>query len=143
MPRLLGQDVRIIITADGSLIKTIQSIKDMNFTIKGEAVKSDYLGDKGPKFDEVNDGVEFKLTNEVDDPDYFDLLTRLINRKMGIENFIVNLSARFNFRTGVRRIGTITDVSFGDIPLEAPERKQKVRSGLTGYAGGITFPRGI
>ena len=143
--RILGQEVRITLIKDGQLIKTIQAIKSLTITIKGEAVKSDYLGRKAPVFDEVSDGVEFKLDNEIDDSDYFDLLTLLIRRKQGdpLQQFKVNLTARFNFRNGVRRLGTIVECAFGDIPLEIPERKQKVRSGLTGSAEGIQFPRGV
>lgn len=143
MPRLMGQDCRITLSAGGRLIKEIQAIKGVNFDIMGDAVPSDFLGEPGPDFDEVANGVSFKLDTEIDDEAYFDFLTRLIARKQGRDNFVVNLNARFNFRNGKRRIGTVPNCYFDNIPLEIPGRKEKVRSGLNGKAKIIQFPRGI
>jgi len=43
----------------------------------------------------------------------------------------------------VRRFCVVPDVSFGDLPLEIPERKQKVKSSLSFMAQGARFPRGV
>lgn len=141
--RVLGQEVRVSITVGGVLAKTLTAIKSLDVTFKGEAVKSDYLGQPGPDFDEVADGVDLKLEFEVDDPGFFDLLARLIRRKQGLEIFQVNISARFQFRNGVTRLVVIPDVQFADIPMSVPERKQKVRGSLTGNAKVPSLPTGV
>lgn len=141
--RILGQEVSINLVSDGQLVRELTAIKSGDFTFKGEAVKSDYLGQPGPVFDEVSDGVDIKLDFEVDDPQYFDLLERLIQRKQGVLRFDVNIKVRFNFRTGVSRLCVVPNVSFGDLPLSIPERKQKVRGSLSGMAQSARFPRGV
>ena len=143
--RLMRQETLVTLTGDGQYIKEVSAIKMASFTFKGEAVKSDYLGQPGPVFDEVNDGVDGKIDFEIDDPAFFDFLTRLIQRKQGLPGFQfkVNINTRFNFRTGVRRFCVVPDVSFGDLPLEIPERKQKVKSSLSFMAEGARFPRGV
>jgi hypothetical protein len=77
----MGQETLVTLTGDGQYIKEVSAIKMASFTFKGEAVKSDYLGQPGPVFDEVNDGVDGKIDFEIDDPAFFDFLTRLIQRK--------------------------------------------------------------
>lgn len=143
--RILGQETLVTLTRDGKLVLELTAIKSASFTFKGEAVKSDYLGQPGPVFDEVNDGVEGKLDFEVDDPAFFGFLTLLIQRKQGIPaaQFFVNINTRFNFRSGVSRFCVVPQVSFGDLPLEVPERKQKVRGSLSFMAQGARFPVGV
>lgn len=143
--RLMGQETLVTITRNGVLVQALTAIKSASFNFKGEAVKSDYLGQPGPVFDEVNDGVDGKIDFEVDDPAFFELLVLLIERKQGLPaaQFLVNINTRFNFRTGVRRFCVIPQVSFGDIPLEVPERKQKVRGSLSFMAQGARFPPNV
>lgn len=143
--RLMGQETLVTLTSNGTLVQELTAIKSASFNFKGEAVKSDYLGQPGPVFDEVNDGVDGKLDFEVDDPAFFEFLVRLIQRKQGLPaaQFLVNINTRFNFRNGVRRICVVPQVSFGDVPLEVPERKQKVKGSLSFTAQGARFPRGV
>jgi hypothetical protein len=91
------------------------------------------------------DGVDGKIDFEVDDPAFFEFLVRLIQRKQGLPSaqFLVNINTRFNFRGGARRICVVPQVSFGDVPLEVPERKQKVKGSLSFMAQGARFPRGV
>lgn len=143
MPRILGQETSVVITSGNTALKAFSAIKSAKFTFKGEAVKSDYLGQPGPVFDEVSDGVEINLEFEPDTPEYFDVLERLIQRKQGLLVFDTKITTRFNIRTGVSRICVVPDVSFGDLPLEVPERKQKVRGSLAGMAQVARFPRNL
>ena len=101
--RLMGQETTVTLTLNGQLVTELTAIKSSEFVFKGQAVSSDYLGQPGPVFDEVNDGVTVKIEFEVDSPQYFDLLARLIRRKRGEELFRVNINTRFNFRSGVSR----------------------------------------
>lgn len=143
--RILGQETLVSLTRNGVLVQELTAIKSASFNFKGEAVKSDYLGQPGPVFDEVNDGVDGKIDFEVDDPGFFIFLTQLIQRKQGIPaaQFFVNINTRFNFRNGVSRLCVIPQVSFGDVPLEVPERKQKVKGSLSFMAQGARFPTGV
>lgn len=143
--RLMGQETLVTATRRGSLIKQVTAIKMCKFNFKGDRVTSDYLGQPGPVFDEVNDGVDGMLDFEIDDPDYFDLLVLLIERKQGLpqSQFDLNINTRFNFRTGVRRFCTVPQVALGNIPLEIPSRKEKVKSSFDFAAQGARFPRGV
>ena len=143
--RILGQETLVTLTRDGKLVLELTAIKSASFNFKGEAVKSDYLGQPGPVFDEVNDGVDGKIDFEVDEPGFFDLLSLLIQRKQGLPaaQFFVNINTRFSFRNGVSRICVVPQVSFGDLPLEIPERKQKVKGSLSFMAQGARFPTGV
>ena len=143
MPRILGQETSVVITSGNTALKAFSAIKSCKFVFKGEAIKSDYLGQPGPVFDEVSDGVEVSLDFEPDTPDYFDVLERLIQRKQGLLLFDAKITTRFNFRTGVSRLCVVPDVSFADLPLEIPERKQKVRGSLQGFAQIARFPRNV
>ena len=59
------------------------------------------------------------------------------------KGFRVNINTRFNFRTGVSRFCTVPNVSFGDLPMSVPERKQKVKGSLDGMAQSALFPSGV
>lgn len=141
--RLMGQETTVTLTLNGQLVTELTAIKSSEFVFKGQAVSSDYLGQPGPVFDEVSDGVTVKIEFEVDSPQYFDLLARLIRRKRGEELFRVNINTRFNFRSGVSRFCTVPNVSFGDLPMSVPERKQKVKGSLDGMAQSALFPSGV
>lgn len=141
--RLLGQETTVVITQGDAALREFSAIKMCKFVFKGEAVKSDYLGQPGPVFDEVADGVEISIDFEVDAPGFFDVLSRLIRRKQGLEFFETKITTRFNFRTGVPRLCVIPNVSFADLPLEVPERKQKVRGSLQAFAQIARFPSNV
>lgn len=141
--RLLGQETSVVLTRGNTALRAFSAIKSCKFVFKGEAVKSDYLGQPGPVFDEVADGVEISLDFEVDEPQYFDVLSQLIRRKQGLEVFETKITTRFNFRTGVTRLCVVPDVSFADLPLEVPERKQKVRGSLQAFAQIARFPSNV
>lgn len=141
--RILGQETSVVLTRGNTALRAFSAIKSCKFVFKGEAVKSDYLGQPGPVFDEVADGVEISLDFEVDEPQYFDVLSQLIRRKQGLEVFETKITTRFNFRTGVTRLCVVPDVSFADLPLEVPERKQKVRGSLQAFAQIARFPSNV
>lgn len=141
--RILGQETSVVLTRGNAALRAFSAIKSCKFVFKGEAVKSDYLGQPGPVFDEVADGVEISLDFEVDEPQYFDVLSQLIRRKQGLEIFETKITTRFNFRTGVTRLCVVPDVSFADLPLEVPERKQKVRGSLQAFAQIARFPSNV
>lgn len=145
--RLMGQETLVTISRGNELVRQLTAIKSASFTFKGEAVKSDYLGQPGPVFDEVADGVEGKIDFEVDDPEFFAFLVLLIQRKQGIPAALalgaIGINTRFNFRSGVTRFCSVPNVAFGDVPLEVPERKQKVRGSLSFNAQIARFPRGV
>lgn len=141
--RILGQETSVVLTRGNTALRAFSAIKSCKFVFKGEAVKSDYLGQPGPVFDEVSDGVEISLDFEVDEPQYFDVLSQLIRRKQGLEIFETKITTRFNFRTGVTRLCVVPDVSFADLPLEVPERKQKVRGSLQAFAQIARFPSNV
>lgn len=139
--RALGQEITVALSVDNVVQKTF-SIKSADYEFKGEAVSSDYLGQPGPVFDEVNDGVEIKIEYEPDSPEFFDLLTRLVNRKQGLERFSVNISTRFNFRNGVSRLAVVPNAAFAGLPLSVPGRKEKLKGSMTASAQTVRFPRG-
>ena len=141
--RYVGQECTVGLTEGGVPVKALTAIKSSDITLKGDAVKSDYLGQPGPDFDEVSDGVEGKLEFEPDDPGFFDFLTRLAERKQGIRTFAVNINIRFVNRNGVSRFAVVPDAQFADIPLSLPERKQKLRGTLSYTAKTVRFPRNV
>lgn len=143
MARYLGQECVVGLTADGQAVTALTAIKSSDINFKGEAVKSDYLGQPGPKFDEVSDGVDGKIEFEPDDPAFFDFLVRLIRRKQGLERFQVNINIRFNNRDGSSRFAVVPDAQFSDIPLSIPERKQKLRGTLNYMASTVRFPANV
>lgn len=141
--RYLGQETQVSLTVNGKLATTLRAIKSTNLILKGAAVPSDYLGEPGPDYDEVSDGVDIKLDFEPDDDGFWDLLGSLVRRKQGLEHFVVNINTRLMNRGGQRRLIVVPNVSFGDLPIEIPERKQKVRGSLSGNAKVVLWPKNL
>lgn len=59
--RLIGQETTVTLTLNGQLVTELTAIESSEFVFKGQAVSSDYLGQPGPVFDEVSDGVTVKI----------------------------------------------------------------------------------
>jgi hypothetical protein len=128
--RLRGQEVSVIIVADGQILKTITKVQSVEINTEVKILEEGYLGETVNRYDEILIGYNGKLKFHLDNPDYVDFFQLLTERAARRREFKVNITATFAFANGQVRRGQLQDVAFGDLPLSAGGRAEYVQSSL-------------
>ena len=137
--RMLGLDTTLVLTAPTGPMVRVTKIASFSVTLLGEIVEEDYMNADSPEFMDVSNGIAVKLKLHHNDPQtlvLFDQIDQRRRRTIDPSASVFSAQARYRFPSGKIVRGVVTDISFGDIPIDMTSRKRLVESGLDGKASG-------
>jgi hypothetical protein len=126
--RLKGLDCRIAFAGPDGGEDSLTKFKDFEITFDGEILSEDYTGEEAPLFDDVSNGTKVKATVALNDPDVFDFMVRVEERRRRRPGAVGKFSCVGNFRFpdgSIRRL-IVVDLYFGPFPIGVRGRKEFV-----------------
>ena len=108
---------------DGEVASTTTDVRSFEFAYKLETKEEGYLGEKTNRYDEIFNGMRGRLEFHVENADFFDIIKSIVDRaKRRTPGTQVNIKATLNFPGGDRPRVLISDVFFGEIPMNFGSR---------------------
>jgi hypothetical protein len=127
--RIKGQEVSIVVTRDGNLEAELTDVKQCEFVADFEIKSEGYLGEKGPRKDEIFNGAKGNLTLHIHDGSIFDFVQAIKDRAQRVApDLVFNVAGIFAFPNGEVRTVTLPDVKFGPVPISTNDRGDYVES---------------
>lgn len=125
--RAKGQEVEIILVANGSPQRNITAIKSLECEFDLEILQEGYLGETTDRSDYVFKGMTGKLEAHIEGKDLLDLLKSIIdNARRRVAGTRINIKASLNLPDGTRPMIVMRDVSFGSTPVNFGGRAEYV-----------------
>lgn len=124
--RLKGQELFLVIVANGVQQNRITSFKDCEVTFYFEIKEDDFLGEKSPRFDFVSKGVGLKMSGHVNDPQVFTFIqtiSAIARRDVG-PGVKIDVGVTFRFVSGLFGTFVFSDLAFADVPLNTGARDE-------------------
>lgn len=116
--RIKGQEVEVLLLVDGKVQDTITDVRSFEVAAKLEIKEEGYLGEKTNRYDEIFNGVRGRVEFHFENADVFKLLKSIIDRaKRRTPGTQINVKATLNFPNGERPRVVISNVFFGEIPI--------------------------
>lgn len=116
--RIKGQEVEILLIADGKIQDTITAVQNFEIEFQMEVKKEGYLGEKTMRRDDEFNGISGKMDVHFDSQDILVLMDKIVQRAQRREpGFKVNVKATLNFPGGDRPRVSIPNLFFGNMPL--------------------------
>lgn len=126
--RLKGLDTVVMLTENGQLNGNFTDIENHEFTIGLERKKEYFVGESGPRLDEVYDGVEGNFTLQCSNHDFLRFAKAVSLRAMNREvNVQFSLTTTFNLPGVGRKRVTFPDIYFGPMPVTTGGQKEYVK----------------
>jgi hypothetical protein len=121
--RIKGQEVSIMLTVDGSELKTITEVQNFEVVRELESTEEGYLGETANRYDEFYKGYSGKLDVHTADPAVFDLMQAVQDRaQRRTPGTVINIRATLNYPSGEKRTVMMLDAFFDSIPLNFGSR---------------------
>jgi len=116
--RIKGQEVEVILVADGVIQDTITDVRSFEVAAKLEKKEEGYLGEKTNRYDEIYNGVRGRMELHFENQDILDLAFAIIDRaKRRTPGTKINVKATLNFPNGETPRVFLPDVFFGELPM--------------------------
>lgn len=121
--RIKGQEVEVLIIADGEVQETVTDVRSFEVAAKIETKEESYLGEKTNRYDEIFNGCRGRMDLHFENPDIFALMFKIIDRAKRREpGNQINIKATLNFPNGDKSLVLIQDAFFGEIPFNFGSR---------------------
>ncbi len=134
--RIKGQEVTLVILADGVPQLTIDTIKSAELEWEIELLEEGYLGETSNRVDSVYNVIRVMLEGDINNQDYLELAdaiaARARNRVGGATR--IDIVGSFAFPNGQFPSVVVSDVYFENIPFNIGARNEFVSFTLTGKA---------
>jgi len=139
--RIKGQEVTLVILADGVPQLTIDTIKSAELEWEIELLEEGYLGETSNRVDSVYNVIRVMLEGDINNQDYLELAdaiaARARNRVGGATR--IDIVGSFAFPNGQFPSVVVSDVYFENIPFNIGARNEFVSFTLTGKASDYTI----
>lgn len=121
--RIKGQEVEVLIIKDGSVLRTISTVRSFEVSQQLEIQSEGYLGETTNRKDSIFRGVKGKVELHIENQDIFDLINAVVGKaRRRTPGMKVNIKATLRFPGGDRPRVLLPDVEFGEIPLNFGSR---------------------
>ena len=123
--RIKGQETEIRIILDGQVVAALTYIRNFEVTPKLEKIEEQYLGETTKRYDEIFNGVDFKMDLHFSDADMFNFIESVISRaQRRVPGTKVNIKAKLNFASGQTPIVMMNDCFFDELPISFGGRSE-------------------
>lgn len=136
--RIKGQDTTVEVLVNGQAVIVAGSpIRNFELTPKFSKLEEQYLGDPSKRYDEIFDGVDFKMDMNFEDDSVIRLIEVIRNRAIGQTNAgytaaTINIRTTLNFPGGARPVIVLQDCFFENLPITFGGREQYGQFTLSG-----------
>jgi len=121
--RIKGQEVEVLIIADGAPQMNITTVKSFEFTYQMEVASEGYLGETTNRRDSVYKGISGKMELHIENQTILTLANTIIDKaRRRIPGAQINIKATLNFPNGQRPRIIISDAEFGELPFNFGSR---------------------
>lgn len=121
--RIKGQEVEVVLIADGSPQRNFTAVRSFEFEYQQEIQSEQYLGETTNRKDTIFQGVRGRIEFHIESSDAFDIIKKIIDkardRSVGTQ---INIKATLCFPNGDRSRVIISDAEFGAIPITFSDR---------------------
>lgn len=122
-PRIKGQEVEVILIANGQVQDTITTVRNFEVAAQLEILSEGYLGQTTDLKDSISKGVRGKMELHIDNNDIFNLMIAIIDKaRRRTPGARINIKTTLNFPNGDKTRVVIPDAEFGEIPLNFGSR---------------------
>jgi hypothetical protein len=136
--RIKGQEVQILIVADGELQSTLTDIQNFNIEVELEVISKGYLGEKTERKDYRLKGIKFDGELHIHSQDLLAFVKQIISKAKRITpNVVFNITGIFSFPNGDTPELMLPDVAFGTIPVNIGSQGDYVKSKIQGECGDL------
>lgn len=121
--RIKGQEVEVLILADGAPRASLFAIRSFEITLQHEIMSEGYLGETTNRRDAIFNGISGRMEAHVDSKEFLDFFFEVVNKaRRRTPGTKINIKASLNFPNGDRPRILIPDVEFGALPLNFGSR---------------------
>lgn len=121
--RIKGQEVEVLVIAQGVVQSTLTAVKSFSFTFQQEIKAEGYLGETTNRKDAIFNGIAGEMEYNFTDRDIFTLIGTITDKaQRRTAGIVINVKATMNFPDGTRARVIIPDVEFGEIPVNFASR---------------------
>jgi hypothetical protein len=129
--RLKGQETELRLIVDNEVQDTITDIRSFEMGIQLEILKEGYLGETTMRRDEVFNGVTGKMELHFENEDIFTLFQTIVDRARRRQpGTKINAKTSVRFPNGQNKVIMISNIFFGEIPLNFPGRAEYATTSL-------------
>jgi hypothetical protein len=125
-PRILGQNVSLIIVENNEPLQSIRDVRNFELTSMLDILTEGYLGEKSDRRDSVYRGWSARMEFHFENRQILDFVRRVIDRARRRDaesgNLVINIQATLNFPNGDRPIVLLRDAFFGPFPMSFASR---------------------
>lgn len=123
--RIKGQEVLLQVTVDGNPVAFLTDIRNFEITPKFTKLEEQYLGQTTKKYDELFDGVDFKMDLHFEDAGVLTFVEAVKNRAIRqTPGTVINIQASLQFPNGTRTRVILNECYFENLPIEFGGREQ-------------------
>jgi hypothetical protein len=123
--RLKGQETELRLIVDNEVQDTITDIRSFEMHIQLAILTEGYLGETTMRRDEVFNGVTGQITLHFENEDIFTLFQTIVDRARRRQpGGKINAKTSVRFPNGQNKVIMISNVFFGEIPMNFPGRAE-------------------
>ena len=135
--RIKGQEVEVLIVANGVVQQTVTDIRSFELGVKMEILSEGFLGEKSDRKDDVFRGCRFRMELHHENQDALDLILAIIARaQRQTPGAQFNIKVTLNYPNGQRPRVILQNAFFGEIPMGFAGRTDYGTVTLEGEVGG-------
>lgn len=131
--RVRGQEVSILVTRAGDLETTLTDIQNFNLELEFELKSVGYLGEKTERKDYIFKGVKFDFEMHTHSQDWIPFVVAVQDKaKRNNATTVFSITAVLQYPDGTTPDASLTDVSFGALPINVSARAEYVKHKIQG-----------
>jgi len=140
MQRIKGQETSVLIVRGGVLEDTLTNVLNFNAIIQSEAKTQGYLGEKGNRTDDIFNQIKFDMELHLSSAAWFAFSKAIVERQQRITPDVqFNITCVASFPNGETQAILLSDVKFGEQPLNIGSRNDYVKVKLDGMCDVIKY----
>jgi len=140
--RIRGQETSILVTRGGDLEATLTDIQGFNLELEFELKSQGYLGEKTERKDYIFKGVKFDFEMHTHSQDWIPFVVAVQDKaKRNTPTIVFTIAAILQYPDGTTPDATLTDVSFGALPINISARAEYVKHKIQGECEDVQLTR--
>lgn len=138
--RIKGQEVFLAVLVDGIQQTIVRDVRNFELTPKFTKLEEQYLGQTSKQYDELFDGVDFKMDLHFEDAGVITFIeavkARAQNQTPGVT---ININAKLNFpNSSIKPVIILQNCFFENMPIEFGSRSEYGQFTLSGSCENFT-----